>query len=94
MTASAKAEDVLYKCSDAKGNTEYSSVPCKGKVFDPAKGNGTVTSIEMPSGGSKPAAKSSSPILTPEQKAQLDELGIKPGGPPVKSLILPDSWLK
>lgn len=94
LFAGAVAGDQIYKCVDAKGNVEYSNVTCKGVVFDPTKGKGSVTNIEMPKAGSAPSAMSNTPVLTPEQKAQLDELGIKPGGPQLKSPIIPDSWLK
>ena len=94
LSAGAEARDQIYKCVDAKGYVEYSNVACKGVMFDPTKGRGSVTNIEMPNADLSPTAKSSIPTLTPEQKAQLDELGIKPVGPQLKSLVIPDNWLK
>lgn len=85
----------LYKCVDAHGKIEYANVPCKGKAekFHPRKGS--VTSLKMPKPQPAPAANAGSPTITPEQKRQMEELGIKPGGAvQMKPLVIPGSWLK
>jgi Domain of unknown function (DUF4124) len=85
----------LYKCVDAKGKVEYASSPCKGKSekFHPRKGS--VTHMKMPKLAPTPAPSTSGATMTAEQKRQMDELGIKPGGAvQMKPLVIPESWLK
>lgn len=85
----------LYRCTDALGKVEYANVPCTGKAekFHPRKGS--VTTMKMPKVEPAPAPSAGSPTITPEQKRQMDELGIKPGGAvKMKPLVIPESWLK
>ncbi|MBM3395452.1 MAG: DUF4124 domain-containing protein [Betaproteobacteria bacterium] len=87
----------LYKCVDKHGKVEYASSPChaNAKQFDPEKGRGSVTRMKLPKVEAPAASSSSSPIMTEEQKRQMDELGVKPGGAvKVKPLVIPESWLK
>lgn len=85
----------LYKCVQADGKIEYASSPCKGKSekFHPRKGS--VTTMKMPKQAPAPAPSTGGATMTAEQKRQMDELGIKPGGAvQVKPLVIPESWLK
>ena len=88
------AGEKLYKCKNAEGKIEYTNVVCAGtpEVFDPKKGKGSVTNVKMPK-VEAPAEAQSKPAMDPEQKGQMDQLGIKPIGTP-KSLVIPQSWLK
>lgn len=91
------AGEKLYKCTDADGKIEYSNVACKGKpqVFDASKGKGSVTRVTVPKVDPAVATKPGGPLMTPEQKKQMEELGIKPmGTTAVKPLVIPESWLK
>lgn len=85
----------LYKCVSAQGKVEYASSPCKGKAekFHPRKGS--VTHMKMPKLPPAPPPSTGGTTMTAEQKRQMDELGIKPGGAvQMKPLVIPESWLK
>ena len=97
LVTPSSAGEKLYKCVDRDGKVEYSNVACKGKpqVFDASKGKGSVTNVKMPKVAPSASSNSKGPLMTPEQKKQMEELGIKPGGAvQMKPLVIPESWLK
>lgn len=89
------AADNLYKCVDASGRVEYANGPCKGKAekFQPRRGS--VTRLKLPKVEPAQAPSTGGSTVTAEQKRQMEELGIKPGGAVrMKPLVIPESWLK